>query len=158
MSSNRFYKLLCLFRIANTVLFGVLCIGCVVLWIRSYWHVDGGNFSTFPNQHIAFHGGSGRMCVWFEHSAANQWFNWHTRPNTDRISPDAEDRIPVFDVAFFWPKMTRLYVAHWFLAVVTALITLVPWCPRKFGIRDLLVATTVISLVIGLIMWVDRSF
>jgi hypothetical protein len=62
----------------------------------------------------------------FEHSSASQWFDWHARPNTDRISPDAEGRMPFFDLAFFWPKMTRLYVAHWFLALVTALIALLP--------------------------------
>ncbi len=158
MSSDRIYKALSLLRLASTVLFGVLCIGCVVLWIRSYWYVDGGMFSTLPNQHVAFHGGSGRMCVWFEHSPANQWFRWRARPNTDGASPDDPDRAPVFDLALFWPTMTRLYVAHWFLAVVTALITLAPWCPRRFRSRDLLVAMAAVSMVIGLIAWIDRTF
>ena len=65
-------------RIENTCLFGALCITFIVLWIRSYWYIEGGRFSTFPGQHTAFHGGSGRMCVWFEHSSATQWITWYT--------------------------------------------------------------------------------
>lgn len=158
MSSNRFFNLLCVIRIVSTVFFGLLCIGSVVLWIRSYWYAEGGLIRTFSNQHVTFDGANGRLCVWFEHSASNLWFNWYTDPNTEFISPDAEYRQPWFGLAFFWPKMTRLYIAHWLIVIVTALIAILPWLPRKFGIRELLITMAIISAVVGLITWVDTTF
>ena len=96
------------FRILMTIIFSVLSIFFLVLWIRSYMFVESGMVSTLPNQHIAFHGGHGRMCVWFEHSAASGWFDWDSRPFLqEELEPvDPDRRIPVFDLAFFWPTMT----------------------------------------------------
>ncbi|MCO8121802.1 hypothetical protein NHH03_08640 [Stieleria sp. TO1_6] len=74
------------------------------------------------------------------------------------ISPDAENRIPWFDLAEFWPAMTRLYIAHWFLVVTTAALALAPWCPRKFSIRATLIAVTLLATTIALIAWIDRTF
>ena len=158
MKSRPFARLFRFLRIASTLLFSALCIVVIVLWVRSYWYLEGGMISTFPNQHIAFHGGSGRLCVWLEHSRANQWFDWHYHPNIESVSPDDEDRIPVFDLAFFWPTMTRLYVAHWLLAVTAALMAIAPWCPRQFGLRAMLIGVTAISVTIALITWIDTTF
>ena len=142
----------------STVFFAVLCVGSIVLWVRSYSHADGGMVSVLPGQHVAFHGGCGRMCVWFEHSAGPKWFAWHSRPIQERISPLAENRIPIFDLKPFWPKMTRLYVAHWFLMVVTATVALIPWCPRQVSLRGLMIAMTALSMLLALIAWIDRTY
>ena len=122
-------------------------------------YVEGGMISTLPNQHIAFHGGHGRMCVWFEHSSAPTWFDWDTRPflNEELEPLDPELRIPIFDLAFFWPTMTRLYVAHWFLMIVTSFLAFAPWCPRRFTIRSALIAVTIISVITAAICWVDSN-
>jgi hypothetical protein len=158
MGSSGIIRVLHLARLANTCFFGVLSVVFIVLWIRSYWYMEGGFFSSFPGQHIAFHGGSGRMCVWFEHRSAPQWFSWHVDPNTEYVAPNHPDRMPWFDLAFFWPTMTRLYVAHWFLAVTTATIATAPWYPHKFSMRGLIVSLTILSVLMALITWIDRTF
>lgn len=157
--SGRMARSFAVLRISTTAIFSVFAVSFLVLWIRSYTYVEGGMISTLPNQHVGFHGGSGRMCVWFEHSAANTWFDWNTRPfqEGEKESVDPESRIPVFDLAFFWPTMTRLYVAHWLLVVVASCIALVPWCPRKFTIRGTLIALAVISAIIASVSWVDSN-
>lgn len=158
MNTNRLSRIAGVLRIASTLFFGLLCFAFTVFWIRSYQFFDGGMISTLPNQHVAFSSGIGRMCVWFEHSPANQWGSWHSRRN-DSIEPlKPEDRIPIFDLAFFWPKMTRLYVAHWFLAVAAAIFAFLPWCPRKFSILGLLIALTVVAAIAATITWIDSTF
>jgi hypothetical protein len=42
--------------------------------------------------------------------------------------------------------------------VLAGSLAVIPWCPRKFSIRGLLIATTVIATVIGAIAWVDRTY
>lgn len=118
-------------RVAISVVFGLICFFSGFWWIRSYWYIDSGLVTTFPGQYVAFHGGNGRMCVWFEHSAASRWFDWRSRPNGWGPGAATEGRMPWFDVALFWPRMTRLYIAHWVMMVVAGLIAVAPWCPRK---------------------------
>ena len=152
-----FKRIFRVLKIANTVFFGFLFVGFIAWWVRSFYYFDGGYFSTFPNQHTAFHGGNGRMCVWFEHSAAPEWFSLDSRINDDApIKP--EDRIPIFDLAPFWPTMTRLYVAHWFLAISALVFAVIPWCPRKFSIRGMLITVTIVCVVVAAISWVDTTF
>jgi hypothetical protein len=98
------------------------------------------------------------MCVWFEHSAGSRWFDWHSNPIREKISPTAENRIPVFDLKAFWPKMTRLYIAHWLMVVVTATAALAPWAPRKVSLRGLMIAVTAFAMMMALIAWIDRTF
>ncbi|MGI8981620.1 MAG: hypothetical protein ACR2FY_20525 [Pirellulaceae bacterium] len=34
----------------------------------------------------------------------------------------------------------------------------IPWCPRKFSLRGLFVVMTVLATVVGVIVWVDKTF
>ena len=119
--------------------------------------MDGGFVKLCPWAHVQFSGGDGRMCIWFELKSINVWFSWWARRITERTPPDAENRIPWFDLAF-WPTFARLYTAHWFLAVLAGSLALAPWCPSRFSLRTLLGATTVIAAITGLIVWIDRTF
>jgi hypothetical protein len=65
--------------------------------------------------------------------------------------------MPWFDLNF-WPTFARLYTAHWFLAVVAGSLAVIPWCPRKFSVRGLLIVTTVVATITGVIVWVDKTF
>ncbi len=98
------------------------------------------------------------MCVWFEHSAGTRWYDWHSNPIRERISPAAENRIPIFHLKVFWPTMTRLYIAHWFIVVVTATVASAPWVPRKVSLRGLMIAVTASAMMIALVAWIDRTF
>ena len=155
--NGRIAKLLRSFRMASTAFFGILFVSFAALWARSFHYIDGGYFYVLPNQHIKFLGGSGRMCVWFEHSAAPKWFDGRSRVN-DQGPVAPKDRMPFFDLAFFWPTMTRLYVAHWFLAISTLVLAIAPWCPRKFSAQGMLIAVTVVCAVIAITTLIDRTF
>jgi hypothetical protein len=115
-------------------------------------------FYVFPGQHVAFHGGFGRMCVWFEHSAGTRTLDWHSRVIRQEVSPHDQNRIPIFDLKPFWPKMTRLYIAHWLIVVVTATCAIAPWVPRKVSLRAIMITVTALAMMMALIAWIDRTF
>lgn len=144
-------------RIAISAFFGLLTVAVCVFWVRSYWWMDSGLLKLSPSEYVQVHTGDGRMCVWFEHKPTKEWFDWWADPITVNTPPDADNRIPWFDLDF-WPTFARLYTAHWFLAVVAGSFAVVPWFPRKFSLRGLLIAMTVIAAIVGLIVFVDKNF
>lgn len=145
-------------RVAFTAVCTLLCVLVVVFWVRSYSYADTFFLRLIPTGHIQAHTGDARMCVWFERKPIRE-SRWSSRrlSISEHTSPSDENRIPWFDLAF-WPTFARLYTAHWFLAVVAGSLAIVPWCPRKFNIRGLLILVTAVAVVSGVIAWVDRSF
>jgi hypothetical protein len=153
----RIIGLLRYLRVAWSLVWGVLFLLVIFFWVRSYWWNDSGYLKLLPTEYVAVHAGDGRMCAWFEHKPIKGWFEWLSNPIMVHTPPDAENRCPPFDLAF-WPTFARLYLAHWVLAVVTGLLAVVPWCPRRFSMRGFLIATTVIAAIAGVIAWVDQTF
>jgi hypothetical protein len=42
---------------------------------------------------------------------------------------------------------------HWSLVVLFATLAAVPWLPRRFSVRTLLIVTTLVATLLGLIVW-----
>lgn len=150
-------KLFRVLRIAASFLFGVLCLLSVAWWVRSYSWADSAMLKLAPSLYIQVHDGDGRMCIWIEHQPIDKWWAWWANPITDHTLPEGAERIPWLDIAF-WPTFIRIYTAHAFLTVIAGVLALAPWCPRKFSLRALLGAITVIGAVAGVIAWVDNTF
>ena len=52
-------------------------------------------------------------------------------------------------------NVNRFYefvVPHWLVTALFAIIGFVPWIPWKFSLRTLLIATTLIAVVLGLVV------
>lgn len=143
--------------VAFSVVCGGLCLATIFFWFRSYTYADSGMLRILPTEYVQFHAGDGRMCVWFEHKPIEKWAAWWSHPITTHTPPDAENRIPWFNLAF-WPTFARLYLAHWVLVVVTGALAVLPWCPRRFTLRGMLVAVTIVGTVTATISWVDQTF
>jgi len=50
----------------------------------------------------------------------------------------------------------RLDIPYWFIVVIVVVIAASPWLPwwsKRFSLRTMLIATTLIALVLGLIAW-----
>jgi hypothetical protein len=58
------------------------------------------------------------------------------------------------------PNGFHIAVPHWFLIMVSATIAaipLAPWLRLRFSLRTLLLATTLIAVVLGIIVWMSRA-
>jgi hypothetical protein len=80
-------------------------------------------------------------------------------------SDDFEYRKEAFSGPFgrfaFWndPEhgKTGCIIPHWFPTLLFAAFAALPWLPfKRFSLRTLLIATTLIAVVLGIIVWVAR--
>ena len=157
LNKRAMQRLLGYLRIGFSAGCGVVCLLMIVWWVRSYTWADGFHVKLLPTEYMQVHAGDGRMCIWFEHKPINKWYSWHADQITEPTPPDDPHRIPWLDI-HSWPTFTRVYTAHWLLTVVAGSLAVIPWCPRKFTLRGLLIFTTVIATVVGVIVWVDKTF
>jgi hypothetical protein len=156
-NKQRTLKLLRYLRIAVSTFFGIVCLLMIAWWVRSYWWTDHAALRLSRSEYVQVLAGDARMCVWFEHRPTKTWFVWWSDPITVHTPPDPNNRIPWFDL-HAWPTFIRVYTAHGFLAVLAGSFAILLWCPRRFSLRGLLIATTFIAAITGTIAWVDKNF
>jgi hypothetical protein len=58
-----------------------------------------------------------------------------------------------FVVDLYLPGRWRCGVPHWFAALFFGAIAGVTWFPFRFGLRALLIATTLVAVLLGRIVW-----
>jgi hypothetical protein len=148
----RFRKL----RIAWSMFWGLACVLLMVLWVRSYYRYDSGTWhngwgalidseggrlaiATFRSGDLSRPMGTGfylesdpRESVW--------WGN-----STFCFGVETGD----FDLPFY-------FVPYWLPFSIVALCAAIPWLRWRFSLRTLLIATTLVAVVLGLIAYAAR--
>jgi hypothetical protein len=156
-------------RIAWSVLCAIACALLIVLWARSYSRYD---MLAFPSQSIGLGSIQGELVYSFINFPSTKWpkliapgpqlQQWtvqseYVTANTD--FPLMKDGQPVIrTIGFGWFSSVHwlyVFVPHWSLVLVTATAAFPPWILRKnqFSIRTLLIATTLVAMVLGLIVY-----
>ena len=52
------------------------------------------------------------------------------------------------------PNGFSVLLPHWVYAILPAMLAVIPWVwPKRFSLRTLLIATTLVAVVLGLIVW-----
>ena len=143
-------------RIAWSVACGIACVLLIALWVRSYWCAD---VIDIPRSKYLVEVGSeyGKIgIVKFDDPSisAGRW---------EFVSEDP--RPPGGDV-WLWPTllgfarpvtpgMSAIVVPHWFLVLQFASAGALPRLQgfQRFSLRTLLIATTLVAVVLGLIVW-----
>ena len=157
------------FRFGWSVIFGTIAVLLVVLWVRSYcWH-DAIQGPYLNNQRIDLISWQGRIHVIVNNFDSYSWTRaWeHHATRTDKWQK-------MLDTAAGWgrliPEPTILLVQFrrrlllgweanascWFLIALTISLTLIPWSNSlkcRFSLRTLLIATTLIALIMGLVVY-----
>jgi hypothetical protein len=153
-SGLRFRKL----RIAWSVVWGLGAVLLVVLWVRSYWWIDGIVFyQKCPIGAVCSRCGSirlGRIDIESVSIAKMGWDAYTTEIDWDTESED----IPSFLWLVDGPNRT-LAIPDWFLAAVCGIFAAIPALFRsrwRFTLRTLLIATALVAVVLGLIVWAAK--
>jgi hypothetical protein len=132
-------------RIAVSVFFGVLTAALCVLWVRSYWWVDvvrRGTESVGSSQGRIFVNdvynlpGKGKVVT---RSIAGNRIHFWTARQEDLVAVGVGKVFPQ------WPAIL--------LAVVSSAA---PWLHYRFSLRTLLIATTLVAVVFGLVSFLAR--
>lgn len=140
-------------RIAWSAIWALAAVLLIALWVRSYWWLD--NLS-FPAAGTAFVGSAEGKIVVFSspekdpQAGDSRWelkkFPMNTIPTRARIST------PTW--SFVSNRFnTEVTFPHWFLATLCAILAPASCLPWRFTVRTLLIATTLVALALGLIVW-----
>ena len=142
----RFRKL----RMAFSVGCGIVCVLLIMLWVRSYWRLDLINRNSNSNSSTVR---ADAGLITLSHSQGrspllddNGW---------KYIADNASWGMQYWQ--FDWAWNTRIILVRipiWVLALAVAMLARAPWIrwSKRFTIRTLLIATTLVALVLGIIV------
>jgi hypothetical protein len=144
---RRFHKL----RIAFSATCGVFCLLLIVLCVRSYFFRD---WLVLPIS------ASSTAWVFSDNGLLNLSAPWPNgnpaiRITSIRIEPDTP-RLPSMAFSIFQEGQTRgVCIPHWSIILLSTVLVAAPWTPwpARFGLRTLLIGTTLIAAILGLVVW-----
>ena len=152
----RFRKL----RIAWSVFWGLACVLLIVLWVRSFWRMDWVQLRYSDTHYLQLLSHTSRIAIThgtvrddmeglqrlesaspavqeFPHYLGSNWWGFQRDP------------IGQYDLAVF---------PFWFVTLLAATLCVASWPPWAwhFSLRTLLIATTLVAVVVGLIVAAAR--
>jgi hypothetical protein len=156
-------------RIAFSATCLIACVLLIALWVRSYWTEESLNHFNFPEGRIhrivSTYGtlrlhyatntllvAPGRISQW---RATSQWHDNRklTAEKTEIIRKSNSQQ-------FRWtnrrPSSLTVKAPYWLVTLLIAASGVAPWIRWRFSLRALLIATTLVAMVLGLIVAVLR--
>ena len=142
-------------RYAAAILFVLLAVGFVALWARSYQWSDNVTWHAFGNYLSVSSARGVLQCVTYPEEAPQpNELNWSSLPMNRWLARDRQ-RVPFKFILHELPYFQAMRLPHWFLAASSlALGALLAFkLPRRFSLRTILVATTLLAALLGLAVW-----
>src|SRR4051812_29463554 len=146
----RFRKL----RIAWSGGWGVVAVLLIVLWVRSYCEHEVVYGFFQPRGFLQLNSNSGTLQLISNRESLNQ--EW--RFKSQKPSPNRSDWLFKLDMQSRFGWWLTIRVPYWFLLVLFAGTATTPWVriSNRFSLRTMLVATTLVAVGLGLIVWSIR--
>jgi hypothetical protein len=149
-------------RIAWSVTWGLVAVLLIVLWVRSYWWQDCivGNLGPHVNLlNISSDAGQLKYVDIRRNDISPTKFTIMSRRSDEimkKVSGFDSNLVAGFGVRLA-PNTWSIAVPHWFAVVLFATLATLPWIRWRFTIRTLLIVTTLVAVVLGLIVWSLRA-
>jgi hypothetical protein len=151
-------------KITWTAMFGLVAVLLCVLWVRSYWRVDSIRFPLSKNSLAECWSIQGTIAV-----CGGTYQAGFFRGKWLIVSHDTVNRITIADnpkrrqgyhgpLGFGVMNDNIPYGPYWFPIVIFALVAALPWsfAVRRFSLRTLLFAITLIAVGLGLVAWLSH--
>ena len=151
----RFRKL----RIAWSVAWGIIAVLLCVLWVRSYWwqehfvRINSSNrYLTLGHCYGAMYlrAGDPKPSDLRAYPIRDKWYTYRSEAMPHRaekffLKPKAQSGPQ--------PGLRGIHLPHWVLVILCCAVSGFPWLSTRFSLRTLLIATTLVAVVLGLIVW-----
>jgi hypothetical protein len=131
--------------------------------MRSYliWDSMGGPIPAIKSIVLNSCRGTIHTCLYYPSSQApiSEWYHSRIDPNDNQNKAEWAKDINNSKSGFSFKSYARAGVSIsaplWFPLLVIAALAVAPWNPKlwKFSLRTLLIATTLIAVVLGLVVW-----
>ena len=145
-------------RIAFSATCLLACVLLVVLWVRSYWWWDTISWGITSKQGLQVSSQSGGTVIQYIDISGFtlDLYKWDLHCQR---SPDANP-MPISGIdeasAGFYFVHGMVALPYWFLVPVSAICACIPWTHWRFTLRTLLIATTLVAVVLGLVVYAVR--
>jgi hypothetical protein len=139
-------------RIAWSVACGLACVLLIVLWVRSYWQLDEVQVPLSSSSQFTMQSFAGSIWMFTEGKIRSS-IGWRLRHKSvdDLLEITGMEIMP--PRAIFGMGPGNLQVPYWFLAPAFATSAAFPWLRWRFSLGTLLIATTLVAVVLGLVVW-----
>ena len=147
-------------RIAFSAMCLIVAVLVCVLWVRSYMTVDFFLQNKASPFRITASSHSGRIVIWIGESRGALNAAWRSMPI---------ERVKTLSSATLWftvysrksassSGIGRVGVQspHWFAAIAAGALGSLPWIHLRYSLRTLLIATTLVAVVLGAIVYAAR--
>jgi hypothetical protein len=125
----------------------------ILLWMRTYWWMDGVIGPLSKSTTLVMDSGGGVLGVWINDAASvnvpSQFYSQSRQTMLDKIG-SRKIRQPEFGINYH-----HMELPHGLFVLAGAMLATLPWV-RRFTLRTLLIATTLVALVLGLVVAVLR--
>jgi hypothetical protein len=154
ISNNRFAL-----QYAASAICLLILIAAVSFWIRSYWFADSVNCRYSNTGEFTLFSMNGSFSVGHQDArylGRTRGWHWDVVQLGELTKRELTYKQLSASLAGFGWKSQRLYkrnelhVRYWVPIFLTAIVAVIPWMRRRYSIRTLLVATALISLMVGL--------
>jgi hypothetical protein len=151
-------------RIAFSVTCGIACVLLVVLWVRSFHAKDSMRGCIAGSKlHMYLSTLKGEIALSFDEWRGNPhpWI-FESKSNLENMSsvlPSVTGKPPLSWLGFRWyfkPNLWAIIFPYWFAVLLPASVASLPWLRWQFSLRTLLIATTLVAVVLGLIVYASR--
>jgi hypothetical protein len=141
-------------RVAWTVLCSIACVLLIVLWVRSYWWIE--VFELPLTAKYSVRGGSfpGVCGLGFPYTSLGQCYS--REPSNATWQYDKYEFPSSLSGTFIFDTRSAL-VPYWFALGVLVAVAAIPWVRWRFNLRTLLIATTLVAMMLGLIVRAAKS-
>ena len=138
----------CTLRMTVSSVCVVACVLLIVLWVRSYWRSDSAIMS--PHRITSF---NGRIVF-----SSDGWYYGEDSRLYCELgrSPEAAPTQWFKNTGLVWQYPSAVAIPYLCPGLLLAAVAVAPWLrwSNRFTLHTLLIATTLVAVVLGLIVWV----
>ena len=131
------------------------CVLLVVLWVRSYRNGISTKWLILDRQHVAFHSQVGGLyLIWRTENNLPPNPHFAADELDSELASQVRDLIDRNKLAFSTTRLS-LNCPHWLAALIAAVFSVVPWLLYRFSLRSLLIATALVAVVLGTVVYLS---
>jgi hypothetical protein len=151
-------------RIAWSVLCAVTCVLLIVLWVRSYWWSYDAFGPMSKSRAVALSSHQGRLSVIVQQTEIPMW-HFGRNSRAEQLAGTSSAIVGrtfarLFVIRFASQKKSSgVSLPYTYPVLLTCALAVVPWLRQlrwRFSLRTLLIATTLVAVVLGLIVWLNH--
>ena len=138
-------------RIAFSAMCGVVCLLLIVLWVRSYWQWDTLQYEdSSESRGVTSQNGFLLVYKIYQKGKGRWWFG----SDPAEFPADLKSQLSLnWDDGngdLMGPGVT---IPYWLIVLFVLGLGFAPWPPRQFSLRTLLVFTTAIAALLGILVY-----